>query len=118
MSEPIDYLAQIQKLNPRPGDLLVIYPETWLTLEQHERVIKSLSPFAESMGCRVLVTQPGLQVSLQSDPAALLAEMRKQTSILEAMAEQQAMMVQALADGEEEDPDTQPRTYMDGTLCR
>lgn len=49
---------------------------------------------------------------------AILDEQVKQTSILERMAEQQLMLIQALGEDEPEDPDAQPSTYMDGTPCR
>lgn len=46
----------------------------------------------------------------------ILAEQIKQTALLERMAEQQVMLIQAMAD-EPEDPDALPMTYMDGTPC-
>lgn len=50
---------------------------------------------------------------------AILSEQTKQTAILERMAEQQSLLIQALAeDQSEQDPDAQPATYMDGTPCR
>lgn len=45
----------------------------------------------------------------------MLAEQVKQTQILERMAEQQLMLIQAMAE-ETEDPDDQPLRYMDGSL--
>ena len=48
---------------------------------------------------------------------AILDEQVKQTAILERMAEQQSLLIQAMAEDEPEDPDAQPLTYMDGTPC-
>ncbi|MNP77937.1 hypothetical protein D3C76_1754570 [compost metagenome] len=50
--------------------------------------------------------------------AEILSEQKKQTAILERMAEQQSMLIQAMAEDEPEDSDAQPLTYMDGTSCR
>ena len=46
---------------------------------------------------------------------AILDEQKKQTAILERMAEQQGLLIQALADDQGEDPDAPPMTYMDGS---
>ncbi|AZF09553.1 hypothetical protein C4J93_1339 [Pseudomonas sp. R2-37-08W] len=51
-------------------------------------------------------------------PVEMLAEMRKQTAILERMERQQDLLIQALAEDQGEDPDAPPSTYMDGTPCR
>ncbi|WP_372242138.1 MULTISPECIES: hypothetical protein [Pseudomonas] len=49
----------------------------------------------------------------------MLAEQKKQTAILERMAEQQGLLIQALAEEQvDQDPDARPLTYMDGTPCR
>ncbi|MDT3225003.1 MULTISPECIES: hypothetical protein [Pseudomonas syringae group] len=48
----------------------------------------------------------------------ILAEQVKQTQLLQRMAEQQTLLIDALSEEEPEDPDTQPRTYLDGTPCR
>lgn len=49
----------------------------------------------------------------------MLAEMKKQTALLERMEVHQAMLIQALAEDQvEQDPDARPLTYMDGTPCR
>lgn len=51
--------------------------------------------------------------------AEMLAEMKKQTALLERMEANQSMLIQALAqDQAEQDPETPPMTYMDGTPCR
>ncbi|POP72191.1 hypothetical protein [Pseudomonas syringae] len=109
-------LSQIQTLTPSKGDLLVIYPEKPMTVLQHERVTKSLEPFAQRIGCNLLVSQPGIQVVLQPNGAAILEEMRKQTELLRLMTEQQLMLIETLAGSEAEDPDAEPTRYMDGTI--
>ena len=48
----------------------------------------------------------------------VLAEQKQQTVILNRMAEQQLLLIQALAGEGDEDPDAMPSTYMDGTPCR
>ena len=50
--------------------------------------------------------------------AEILNEQKKQTAILERMAEQQSLLIQAMAEDDREDSDAQPLTYMDGTPCR
>jgi hypothetical protein len=47
----------------------------------------------------------------------VLTEQKKQTLILERMAEQQSLLIQAMAEDEPEDSDAPPLTYMDGTPC-
>lgn len=47
---------------------------------------------------------------------AILDEQKKQTAILERMAEQQGLLIQALADEQgDQDSDAPPTTYMDGS---
>ena len=58
------------------------------------------------------------QNSLESLLIQVLAEQKQQTAILGRMADQQLMLIQAMGEGEPEDPDAQPQTYMDGTPCR
>ena len=55
---------------------------------------------------------------LESLLSQVLAEQKQQTAILERMAEQQLLLIQALADEDDEDPDAMPSTYMDGSPCR
>ena len=52
---------------------------------------------------------------LESLLSQVLAEQKQQTAILERMAEQQLLLIQALADEDDEDPDAMPSTYMDGS---
>lgn len=37
---------------------------------------------------------------------------------LDQIAQRLDLLIQAMAEGEPEDPDAQPMTYMDGTPCR
>jgi len=55
---------------------------------------------------------------LESLLTQVLTEQKQQTAILSRMAEQQLLLIQALADEGEGDPDALPSTYMDGTPCR
>lgn len=55
--------------------------------------------------------------SLESLLTQVLAEQVKQTALLQRMADQQLMLIQAMAD-EPEDPDALPLTYMDGSPVR
>jgi len=48
----------------------------------------------------------------------MLAEQQKQTSLLEQIATGQLALIEALADGDSEDPDAPPSTYLDGSPCR
>lgn len=48
----------------------------------------------------------------------ILDQQQKQTSLLEQIATQNLALIEALADGEDADPDAVPRAYLDGTPCR
>lgn len=48
----------------------------------------------------------------------LLAEQKKQTSLLQQIATNQVALIQALSEEQGIDPDEQPLTYLDGTPCR
>jgi hypothetical protein len=51
--------------------------------------------------------------------AEMLAEMKKQTSLLVRMETNLSMLIQALAEDQaDQDPEAPPLTYMDGTPCR
>jgi hypothetical protein len=58
------------------------------------------------------------QNSLANLLSQMLGEQVKQTAILERLAEQQTLLIEALADPEGEDPDAEPLTYMDGSRVR
>ncbi|MEJ8867263.1 hypothetical protein [Pseudomonas jessenii] len=58
-----------------------------------------------------------------SEPATslleqMLIEQQKQTELLRQIANNQMVLIQALAEDQGEDSDTLPLTYMDGSLCR
>lgn len=55
---------------------------------------------------------------LESLLTEILTEQKQQTAILNRMAEQQLLLIQAMADEGDVDPDAMPSTYMDGTPCR
>lgn len=48
----------------------------------------------------------------------MLDEQKKQTVLLEQIATQSLVLIEALADGDGPDPDAPPLTYMDGSPCR
>ena len=118
MSERQSFSEQIEKVSPMKGDLLVV---TWaypLTLEQRQKMAASLTPMAERLGVQLLVLDGGATAQLQPGVSGLLEEQRKQTVILERMAEQQLLLIQALADNGDEDHDVVLSTYIDGSPCR
>ncbi|MDY7565799.1 hypothetical protein QN400_10560 [Pseudomonas sp. RTC3] len=55
------------------------------------------------------------QNSLANLLSQILGEQVKHTAILERLAEQQILLIEALADPDGEDPDALPATYMDGS---
>ncbi|WP_054917193.1 hypothetical protein [Pseudomonas sp. NBRC 111138] len=119
MSEQENYSDQSQKVSPKKGDLLVVTTPHPLTAEQRKRMADSLAPVADRMGVQMLVLDGGATAQLQPGIQGLLDEQKKQTAILERMAEQQSLLIQALAEDQgEHDPDARPLTYMDGTPCR
>lgn len=48
----------------------------------------------------------------------ILEQEQKQTALLETIASQNLALIEALADGDDADPDAQPLTYLDGSPCR
>jgi len=119
MNEPHSCSEQIQKLRPKPGDLLVINLHAPPTKDQHARMVEAFSPLAETLGCRLILLEPGMSLSLHVDPATQHAEQQKQTALLEQIVEQQGQLIQALAEDQgDQDTDAQPTTYMDGSPCR
>lgn len=110
---------QMEKLSPNKGDLLVVTCPSPLTMEQRKRMADSLAPMADRMGVQMLVLDGGATAQLQPGIQGLLDEQKKQTAILERMAEQQSLLIQALAEDQaDQDPDARPLTYMDGKPCR
>lgn len=119
MSEQNNYSNLIQKLSPNKGDLLVVtYPRP-LTVEQRKRAIDGLTPLADRLGVQLLALEGGATAQLQQGVHALVEEQKKQTAILERMAEQQLLLIQALAtEQDDQDPDAVPAIYMDGKPVR
>lgn len=48
----------------------------------------------------------------------LIAALREQTAAINRLASSNEALVQAMAEGEEQDPDAEPRVYMDGSPVR
>lgn len=48
----------------------------------------------------------------------ILDQQQKQTSLLEQIATQNLALIEALADGDDADPDAVLSAYLDGTPCR
>jgi hypothetical protein len=48
----------------------------------------------------------------------MLIEQQRQTELLKQIANNQMVLIQALAEDQGEDHDTMPLTYMDGSPCR
>ncbi|MDG9890573.1 hypothetical protein [Pseudomonas juntendi] len=104
----------IQKLNPKQGDLLVISIPTVLTPEQRGKAQTILRAQAEQLGFKALVVDGGVTAQLQPSMADLLAEQQKQTALMEQIVTQNLALIEALADGEDADPDAVPMTYLSG----
>jgi hypothetical protein len=118
MNEQRSFSEQIEKVSPMRGDLLVVTSAHSLTLEQRQKMAASLTPMAERLGVQLLVLDAGATAQLQPGVSGLLEEHRKQTVILERIAEQQLLLIQALAEDGDEDDDVMSSTYIDGSPCR
>lgn len=114
MSEQEAYSQQIEKLNPKPGDLLVISIPHLLTQDQREKVQAMMQAQAERLGFQALVLDGGITASVQPNMADLLAGQQKQTALLETIASQNLALMEALADGEGDGPDAVPTNYLSG----
>lgn len=114
MSEHEAYSQQIEKLNPKQGDLLVISIPQILTQEQRENAQTVMQTQAERLGFQALVLDGGITAQLQPNIADLLAEQQKQTALLEQIATQNQALIQALADDVDSDLDAVPLTYLNG----
>lgn len=110
---------RIEKLSPNKGDLLVVtYPRP-LTVEQRKLASDNLKPLADRLGVQLLALEGGATAQLQPGVHALVEEQKKQTAILERMAEQQLLLIQALAaEQDDQDPDAMPTSYLDGKPVR
>ncbi|MBF8728718.1 MULTISPECIES: hypothetical protein [Pseudomonas putida group] len=118
MSEQETFSSRIESLSPGPGDLLVVTIPTILTRDQREKAQAVIQGQAERLGFQALVLDGGITASLQPNMADLLAEQQKQTALLEQIATQNLALIEALADGDDADPEAEPRSYLDGTPCR
>lgn len=114
MSEHEAYSQQIEKLNPKQGDLLVISIPQILTQEQRENAQTVIQAQAERLGFQALVLDGGITAQLQPNIADLLAEQQKQTALLEQIATQNQALIQALAYDVDSDLDAVPLTYLNG----
>lgn len=101
-------------MNDSQKSLLVLSTGLALSQEKVDRISESIQPLAESLGCRALVLNNGLQAGIHSDIRPLLGdlldEQRKTNQLLH-------LLIQALAE-DGEDPDAMPTSYLDGTLIQ
>ncbi len=118
MSEQKTFSHKIEKLSPKKGDLLVINVPVPLKEGQREKLTEILKGKADRLDCELLVLEAGITAQLQPSVSDLLAEQQKQTALLEQIATQNLALIEALADGDDVDPDAEPETYLDGTPCR
>lgn len=91
--------------------LLVIKAEKALTQEQHQTLLRALTPVADQAGIVPVVLDDCLDAGVHADIAPTLRDLvaeQKQTNQL------LMMLIEALSE-EEEDPDSQPMRYMDGS---
>jgi hypothetical protein len=114
MSEQETFSKQIEQLSLKRGDLLVVSIPQVLTQDQREKAQAMMQAQAERLGFQALVLDGGITAQLQPNMADMLAEQKKQTSLLEQIATQNLALIEALADGEEADPDAPPSTYLSG----
>lgn len=105
---------QIDKLNPKRGDLLVVNVPFPIKAEVRERLTQHLAGTVDRLQCELIVLEAGITAQLQPSMSDLLAEQQKQTVLLETIASQNLALIEALADGEGADPDAQPLTYLSG----
>jgi len=59
-----------------------------------------------------------MSLAIEERMAQVLAELQKQTSLLEQIATQNLALIEALADEGDADPDAPPQTYLSGAPCR
>ncbi|MFJ3121054.1 hypothetical protein ACIPI6_31510 [Pseudomonas protegens] len=117
MNEHVTCSQQIEKLSPKPGDLLVVSIPHLMTKDQRVRMSTALQNHAERLGFKALVLDDGATAQLQPGMGELLAEQRKQTVLLEQIATQNLALIEALADDQGLDPELQPMTYLSGAPC-
>ncbi|WP_338794367.1 hypothetical protein [Pseudomonas sp. AE27] len=118
MNEQEAFSRQIESLSPKKGDLLVISVPFPLTAEAREKLAAILKGTSDRLDCELLVLEAGVTAQLQPSVSELLAEQKKQTSLLEQIATQNLALIEALADDQAADADATPRTYLSGAPCR
>lgn len=118
MSEQKTYLEQVCNLMVKEGDLLVIQVPDHLSSVQRQALKASLDPAAERLKCELIILEGGITAHVTGRGVAQLAEQVRQTELLQQLVLGQSALVEALAGEQEEDPDAEPRTYLDGTSCR
>ena len=109
---------QIKKLSPKQGDLLVVNVPFPIKAEVRERLTQHLAGTADRLNCELIVLEAGITAQLQPSFSDVLAEQQKQTALLEQIATQNLVLIEALADGGDADPDAPPSTYLSGAPCR
>ncbi|HGY9636462.1 TPA: hypothetical protein ACOJPK_001901 [Pseudomonas putida] len=118
MNEQETFSRQIESLSPKKGDLLVVSVPFPIKAEVRERLTQHLAGTADRLKCELIVLEAGITAQLQPSVSDLLAEQQKQTALLEQIATQNLALIEALAGGEDVDPDAVSQTYLDGTPCR
>ncbi|WMN19260.1 hypothetical protein QL104_07585 [Pseudomonas piscis] len=118
MSEHDNYSQQIEKLSPKTGDLLVVSIPHLMTKDQRERMNAVLQAHAERLGFKALVLDGGATAQLQPNLGELIAEQRKQTTLLGQIATQNLALIEALAEDQGLDPDAVPQSYLSGAPVR
>ncbi|WP_269805885.1 MULTISPECIES: hypothetical protein [Pseudomonas] len=114
MSEQQAYSEQIQKLNPKKGDLLVINVPFPIKAEVRERLTQHLAGTADRLNCELIVLEAGITAQLQPSFSDVLAEQQKQTALLEQIATQNLALIEALAYDQTQDDDTPQLNYLSG----
>lgn len=117
MSGQENYSDQIEKLSPKKGDLLVISVPLILKDGQREKIAAMLKGTADRLDCEVLVLEAGVTAELHPRHGDMLAEQQKQTQLLQQIADNQAVLIQAMAEEQEPDDEAPPSHYLDGSPC-
>lgn len=100
-------------MSERAESLLVVKSSEKLTVEQMELIRSFSSRLAEKMGMQLAVCDEGIDIGIASDLAPtlnrLLEEQRKTNQLL-------VLLIEAMV--QEDNPDAEPLTYMDGSPVR
>lgn len=93
-------------MTTKPPALLVITSEFPLSADTRERIVQAFSPIAEQVGMLVAVMDQGLKAEVHRDLSHLVEALQAQTHAIQMLIEQNAALIQAMADEEEEgEPD-------------